>query len=220
MGGLRGEEKWRLDRTGTPEGRLRGGRGCHAWRDARGLRPGGSALSASPVQSPGKSALLFSRVLHPQKPTLGHVGPGGVGGRLGENSGGRQEGLSRTRGAGEEQRAAAPPTQAGKPTGLPGGVPCPLRPEACLGPFCSVVPKPHTPHPPGPFPVLWVLSIGPAHRPNHPLPKYRPPQPRPFPPFFFFSSPLFYYCGYVLLSGCCFIYIFTVIIFLTYLLLS
>ena len=37
MGGLRGEEKWRPDRTSTPEGWLGGGSGSHAWRDPRGL---------------------------------------------------------------------------------------------------------------------------------------------------------------------------------------
>ena len=99
----------------------------------------------------------------PAKPPPGHMGPGGIGGRLGDQAGGR---------------------------GPPGGVPHPLRPEAggSLGPFCSVEPKPYTPHPPGPFPALWVLSIGPAHRPNL-TPVYAPPPTsKAFSTFFFPSS--------------------------------
>ena len=51
MEGLRDEEKWRLDRTGAPEGWLRVGRGSHAWRDPRGFGSGESAPSVSPPQS-------------------------------------------------------------------------------------------------------------------------------------------------------------------------
>ena len=54
MGALSGEEKWRLDRTGTPEGWLRRGRGSHAWRDPQGLRSGWSAPSISPAQLAGE----------------------------------------------------------------------------------------------------------------------------------------------------------------------
>ena len=50
MGGLSGEEKWRPDRTSALEGWLEGGRGSHTWRDPRGLRSRGNALSISPAQ--------------------------------------------------------------------------------------------------------------------------------------------------------------------------
>ena len=54
MGGLRGEEKWRPDRTGTPEGWLREGRGSHAWRDPQELGSGGSMGRVSPAQLAGE----------------------------------------------------------------------------------------------------------------------------------------------------------------------
>ena len=57
------------------------------------------------------------------------------------------------------------PLEPRKPAGLPGEVPCPLRPGVwgTPGPLLFLEPKPH---PPRPFPALWVLSIGPAHHPN------------------------------------------------------
>ena len=60
------------------------------------------------------------------------------------------------------------PLGPGEPAGLPGEVPCPLRPGVggTPGPLLFLEPKPHPPEPPGPFPALWVLSIGPAHHPN------------------------------------------------------
>ena len=60
------------------------------------------------------------------------------------------------------------PLEPRKPAGLPGEVPCPLRPGVggTPGPLLFLEPKPHSPQPPGPFPALRVLSIGPAHHPN------------------------------------------------------
>ena len=61
-GAVRGEEKWRLDRTGAPEGWLGEGRGAHAWRDLQrlGCCGGGSVPSVCPAQlAPG--SLLGSR---------------------------------------------------------------------------------------------------------------------------------------------------------------
>ena len=98
------------------------------------------------------------------------MGPGGIGGRPGDQerqAGGSLQDRRRSR------RGGVPhPLESGKPAGLPGGVPCPLRPEEggmpgtllLLAP--SVQPKPHPQHLPGPFPALWVLSMGPAHHPN------------------------------------------------------
>ena len=47
MGGLRGEEKWRMNSTGAPEGWQRVGKVSHAWMDPWGLGSGGSALRVS-----------------------------------------------------------------------------------------------------------------------------------------------------------------------------
>ena len=55
-----------------------------------------------------------------------------------------------------------------KPAGLPGEVPCPLRPGlgGTPGSLLFLECKPHPPQPPGNFPAMWVLSIGPTHCPN------------------------------------------------------
>ena len=60
------------------------------------------------------------------------------------------------------------PLQPRKPAGLPGEVPHPLRPGVggMPGPLLLLEPKPHPPQHPGPFPALWVLSIGLTHHPN------------------------------------------------------
>ena len=59
--GVRGEEKWRPDRTGTPEGWVGEGRGSHTWRDPQGL--GGSVGSTPSVSLPNQAwgSLLGSR---------------------------------------------------------------------------------------------------------------------------------------------------------------
>ena len=59
--GVRGEEKWRLDRTGTPEGWLGVGRGSHAWRDPWGLGGSGGVCLAFPLPSWALGSLLGSR---------------------------------------------------------------------------------------------------------------------------------------------------------------
>ena len=158
MGGLREEEKWKLDRTGTPEGWLRGGEGFphlegHSGAQSRGLGP------AFPLSNrPGKSAWLSDRVLCPQRSPPGLAGPGDVGGRPGRSGEAGRRGPPEW----EEQKSLLKPRKA---AGLPDGVPRSLR--TGLGVFCSAEPKlhPHTHHP-RPFPVLWVLSIGPNHHPN------------------------------------------------------
>ena len=93
----------------------------------RGVRP------AFPLPNqPGKSAWLSGQVLCPQRPPLGHVGPGGIGGRPGENRRGRQEGPSRTGGVGEERRLLALPTQAREACWAP--TPCPPPLLGRIGP--------------------------------------------------------------------------------------
>ena len=134
--------------------------------DQRGARP----AYLIPNQ-PGKSARFSGQVLHPQRFPPGRVDLGGIGERPGENRRSRWEGPSRTRGAREECWPF--PLGPGKPAGLPGGVSRPLRPEAgrMPGPFCSVEPKPHHPHPPRHF----SSPVGPKHRPC--------PPPKPHPCF-------------------------------------
>ena len=150
-----------------------------------------------------------SRPVPPSKPPPGRMGPGGIRGRQ-EIRRGRWEGPSRKSGAAEKELGGRlpHPLGLGKPAGVRGEVPHPLRSEvgAHLGPFCSVEPKLHPPQPPGPFPALWVLNTGLSTTQISPLLRPCPPQPRPFTPFFFFSfflfPPLFYYCGTVVPSSC------------------
>ena len=121
-----GQEKWRLDRGGwegrgvpTPGGTLRGS-------DQGGVGP------AFPLPHwLGKSARFSGQVLRPQRSPPGWVGPGGVGGRLGEKD--RQAGGAlRTRGAGKEQRAFVPPTWAQGACWPPRPVPRPPKPPPGL----------------------------------------------------------------------------------------
>ena len=95
-----------------PEGWLRGGRGSHAWRGLLGLRSGGAGPAFPLPSRLGKSAWLWDRVLCPQRSPPDPVGPRDVGGRPGENRRSRQQGPSRTRGAGKEWRVFALPTRA------------------------------------------------------------------------------------------------------------
>ena len=103
MGGLRGKKKWRSGRNGTPEGWLRRGRGSHTCRYPQGLGSGESMPSTSPAQSAREVCLAIGLGPITQKLPLGHVGPGGIGGRIGENRRSRQEGSSGARGAGEKK---------------------------------------------------------------------------------------------------------------------
>ena len=73
---------------------------------------------------------LPSEVLRPQWSLSGRVGPGGIGGRPGQNRRGRQEEPSRTRGEGKEQRVFAPSTRAQEACWAPRWVLRPLRPQA------------------------------------------------------------------------------------------
>ena len=85
QGGLRGEEKWRPDRTSAPEGWLGEGRGSHIWRDPWGLGgSGGSAASVSPAQSAPGSLLCSQAGSSPSNAPSGCIGPWGVGGRGGK----------------------------------------------------------------------------------------------------------------------------------------
>ena len=98
------------------------------------------------------------------KPPLGHVGPGVVGGRLGENRRGRR----RDPPVPEEQERHGghlpPLLEPRKPAGPPGWVPCPPRPEARLGPLCCVEPKTH------PHPMQGLFQpCGPKRRSTHRL---------------------------------------------------
>ena len=113
----------------------------------------------------------------------------------GEIRRGRREGLSRTGGAGEGWRAFAHSLEPREACWAPTW--CALLSETRGGRHAgapsvllSLNSTPHTPIPP-PFPALWVLSISPAHCPTLPLLTPCHPQPRSFPPFFFFSSSFF-----------------------------
>ena len=120
----------------------------------------------------GLGSLLSSRVGPlPSKPPFlssAHIGPGGLGGRPGRS--GEAGGRGPPRPQKQERRGGRlpHPLEPRKPAGLPGEVPCLLRPRVggTPGPLLFLEPKPHPPQPPGPFPALWVLSIGPAHHPN------------------------------------------------------
>ena len=60
-GRVRGEEKWRTDRTRAPEGWLEEGRGSLAWRDPRGLEDQWVAHLAFPLPSQAPESLLGSQ---------------------------------------------------------------------------------------------------------------------------------------------------------------
>ena len=115
-----------------------------------------------------------------------------------------------------------------------GSVPCPLGLGSLLGSQAgSPAPQeqrhawtPSVAYSLSPTPPMALSSpVRPKHRP-HPPPKPHlclspAPKAKAFSAFFFlFSPPLFYYCGSVLPSGCCFIFISIFIFFLTYLLVS
>ena len=98
----------------------------------------------------------------------GHIGSGGIGGRPGRSGEAGRRGPPRLK---EQERRGwhlPYPLEPRKPAGLPGEVPCPLRPGVggTTGTLLFREPKPHPPQPPGPFPALWVLSTGPGHCPN------------------------------------------------------
>ena len=100
-GGVRGEEKWRPDRTNTPEWCLREGRSSLTWRDSQGARRiWGGVEGVYPTHSgPGKPAGLLGLVVHSPGPPLGRVGLGRVGPFSGSPSG-----LHRREAGGEEER--------------------------------------------------------------------------------------------------------------------
>ena len=166
VGGLRGKEKWRPDKIGTPEaedirrGRQEGPSG-KSRRGEEGDCPAhlgtGSLLSPRPVPCPPSLPPPHSR-----------IGPGGIGGRLGRSGEAGGRGLPRPE---EQERRGAyfsQPIRAQEACWAPGEVPCPLRPgvRGTTGALLFLEPKPNPPQPPGPFPALWVVSIGPTHCPK------------------------------------------------------
>ena len=59
-GGVKGEEKWSPDGTGTPEGWLGEGRASHTWTDPRGLGGSGGVCLAFPLPNWAQVSLLGS----------------------------------------------------------------------------------------------------------------------------------------------------------------
>ena len=111
---MRGEKKWKPDRTSsTPEGWLGGRKGSHAWRDPQGLRGSGVSIPRGEPIGQGRPVGLPGRVLHPPRPLPGRVGPRDIGGRRwgrrGEADG---EGISGIRGSGGTHLVFTPLTQA------------------------------------------------------------------------------------------------------------
>ena len=72
MGGVKGEEKWRWDETGAPEGWLGEGKGSHTCSGKLGNHWEGRGSKGSVARFPP-----------PTKAPSSHVGPEGVGGREG-----------------------------------------------------------------------------------------------------------------------------------------
>ena len=75
-----------------PRGVAKGGEGFPRQEGPSGLGSRGERPVFPLPNWLGKSARLLGWVIHPQRSPLGQVGPGGVGGRPGENRRGRQEG--------------------------------------------------------------------------------------------------------------------------------
>ena len=176
VSGQRWEEKWRPGKIGAPEARetrrsRREGLSARSGRGTEGDFPvhsgPGSQLSSQADALPSKDppAAPSPRSPHPARISLG-----GIGGRPGRSreAGGRGPPRHQTRE--QERRGGRLPCllEPRKPSGLPGEVPFPLRPGVGVTPgrLLFLEPKPHSPQPSGSFPALWVLSIGPAQRPN------------------------------------------------------
>ena len=89
MGGVKGEEKWRWDGTGTPEGRRGEGKGSHTRRGKIGEPLGGQRIKrecgqVSPAHlGPQETAEILGLILCPPRSPSSRVGPEGVGGREG-----------------------------------------------------------------------------------------------------------------------------------------
>ena len=113
--------------------------------------------AGEPAESPGQPPALQSTLR-----TAWVLG--GIGGRPGRS--GEAGGRGPPRLEEQERRGGylSHPLEHRKPAELPGEVPCPLRPGVgdTPGSLLFLEPKPHPPQSPGPFPALWVLSIGPA----------------------------------------------------------
>ena len=123
---------------------------------AHPLRPG-SLLStqASPLPSKAHST--------------SHTGPGGIGRRPRGEQEKQMGGALRDRRSRRGEEGIFPAhLSPGSLLGSQVEVPCPLRPGVGVtpGPLLFLEPKPHLAQPPGPFPALGVLSIGPTHLPN------------------------------------------------------
>ena len=189
VGGLRGEEKWRPDRIGTPEAReIRTGR-CEgpsgrSGRGAEGVYPAhlgtGSLLSfqaGTPFQSPLLAACVLGSI----------EGRPGRSGEAGRRDPPGPEQLERRGGC------LPCPLKPRKPSGLPGDFPRPLRPGVggMPGPHLFLESKPHPLQHPGPFPALLFLSIGYTHHPNITFAQSPPSTTKAIPTIFFFFFSFF-----------------------------
>ena len=188
-----------------------------------GAQIGGNVPRVSPAQSAGEVCpALGPCPMHSESPS-----------GLRWSWGNRMEAGGRTREAGgrgppgpkEQERHRGHLLcllEPGKPARLPGGVPCSLTRSGrhTWAPSVPLSLSPTPPYLPGPFPALWVLSIGPTHCPNPTLAYDLPSTAKAFSTFLgFFSSSflLLWFCfPFWLLFHLYFYFIF----FLTYLLVS
>ena len=188
------QDRWpvaplRLGRSGVA-----GRRSCPggAGEEQRVIAP--PTQAGEPAELPDQSSAL-------QRPLQATKVLGGIRGRPGRSA--EAEGRGPPRPEQQERKGGhlPHPLEPRKFAGLPGEVPCPLRPgvEGTPGPRLFLEPKPHPPHPSGHFPALWVLSIGPTYRPNITL--HSQDHSPPFT-FFLFPPPPFNYCGTDVPSGC------------------
>ena len=195
VGGLSGEEKWRPDRIGAPEAReiRRGKQEGPSRRSRRGVEGDCPAHSGTGSLLSSQAGPLSTKA-HPSLPAALVLGAqeGGWGDEERQVGGAFPDHRLQEK---ERRGGCLPcPLKPRKPAGLPGEVPCPLRPGVGVtpGPLMFLEPKSHLPQSPGPFPALWVLSIGPAHCPNLALAQVLPSTAMASPPLFFsFSSSFF-----------------------------
>ena len=151
-GGRTGLAPLKPGRSGDVGGRSRG----------RLTRPLGYR---EPAELPGRFPAL-------QSPLQAVWVPGGIGGRLRGEQERQVGGALRDRRSSRGAEGVCPAhSSSGKPAGLPGEAPRPLRPGVGprLGPFCSLSLSPTPPT----APKAFSSPVGPEHRP-HPPPKLRP----------------------------------------------
>ena len=141
------------------------------WEGPSGRR-GEKQRAFAPPTRPGEPAEFPGRSPALQIPLQAAWILGGIGGRPGRSgeAGGRGPPRPQTRGAGKERRGLPCLLDPRKPAGLPGEVPCPLRPGVggMPRPLLFLEPKTHTPT----APRALSRSVGPEHWPCPP-PKRR-----------------------------------------------